>query len=215
MLLVLLINYTNDIRKIYSKSLPQNVEYEFKEEVVKPDVYTSIYDEDKDKKEIDGNYMFEIKKNGQNELEQILDSPNEATVWKKLKEIFNENNKTVKLWCKNQRTGNIFGEYYDEFQQEHKSYFDFVIKFENGNYLYLEIKGSSENDIDKSKTEMLKRAYEEYFKDNVLYAKNLVICVVEVEKENIKKISPFYNQKQFDDDLKTFDLENVVKKLVV
>ena len=215
LLLVLLNNYLHEIRKICSKSLPQNVEYEFKEEVIKPNIYTQICDENKDRKEIDGKYMFEIKKNGQNELEQILDSPNEATVWKKLKEIFNENNKTVKLWCKNQRTGNIFGEYYDEFQQEHKSYFDFVIKFENGNYLYLEIKGSSENDIDKSKTEMLKRAYEEYFKDNVLYAKNLVICVVEVEKENIKKISPFYNQKQFDDDLKTFDLENVVKKLVV
>ena len=159
--------------------------------------------------------MFEIQKNGKNEWEQILDSQPEIVVWKKLKGIFMNDNKKIKLWCKNQRTGNIFGEYYDEFQQEHKSYFDFIIKFENGNYLYLEVKGSDDNDIDKSKTEMLKRAYEEYFKGNVLYAKNLVICVVEVEKENIKKISPFYNQKQFDDILKTFDFENVVKKLVV
>ena len=159
--------------------------------------------------------MFEIKKNGEKELEQILDSPNEATVWKKLKGIFIKDNQKVKLWCKNQRTGNIFGEYYDEFQQEHRSYFDFIIKFENGNYLYLEVKGSDDKDINKSKTEMLKRAYEEYFKGNVLYAKNLVICVVEVDGENIKKISPFYNQKQFDDDLKTFDLEEVVMKLGV
>lgn len=219
LLLVLLNNYLNDNRKIYSKSLPQNVEYEFKEEVVKPDVYTQICDENKDGKEIDNKYMFEIKKNGQKELEQILDSPNEIIVWEKLKKIFDENNKTVnqtvKLWCKNQRTGNIFGEYYDDFKQEHKSYFDFIIKFENGNYLYLEVKGSDDKDIDKSKTEMLKRAYEEYFKGNVLYAKNLVICVVEVDGKNIKKISLFYNHEQFDNKLETFDLENVVKKLSV
>lgn len=219
LLLVLFNNYLHEIRKICSKSLPQNVEYEFKEEVVKPDVYTQICNEDKDGKEIDNKYMFEIKKNGQKELEQILDSPNEATVWEKLKKIFDENNKTVnqtvKLWCKNQRTGNVYGEYYDEFQQEHRSYFDFVIKFNNGNYLYLEVKGSDNKDIDRSKTEMLKRTYEEYFKGNVLYAKNLVICVVEVDGKNIKKISPFYNQKQFDDILEKFDLESVVKKLVV
>jgi hypothetical protein len=205
----------HEIKKIYSKSLPQKVEYEIKEEVVKPDVYTQICDENKDGKEIDGKYMFEIKKNGQEDLEQMLDSQPEIVVWKKLKGIFMNDNKKIKLWCKNQRTGNIYGEYYDEFQQEHRSYFDFVIKFNNGYYLYLEVKGSDDKDIDKDKTNMLKKAYEEYFKGNALYAKNLVICVVEVEKENIKKISPFYNHEQLDDDLKTFDLENVVKKLVV
>ena len=89
----------------------QNVEYEFKEEAIKP----SICDENKDGKEIDGKYAFEIKKNGQNELEQVLDSQPEITVWKELKKIFISNNQTVKLWCKNQRTGNIYGEYYDEF----------------------------------------------------------------------------------------------------
>lgn len=124
-------------------------------------------------------------------------------------------NQKVKLWCKNQRTGNIFGEYYDEFQQEHRSYFDFIIKFNNGNYLYLEVKGSNDKDIDKSKTDLLKQAYESYFNNNTLFANRIVLCVVEVEKENIKKISPFYDQKQFDDILETFDLENVVKKLVV
>lgn len=180
-------------------------------------VYTLIYDleNDNNSKEIDGKYMFEIKKNGQEDLEQMLDSQPEIVVWKKLKGIFMNDNKKIKLWCKNQRTWNIFGEYYDDFKQEHRSYFDFIIKFENEKYLYLEVKGSDDKDIDKSKTEMLKRAYEDYFKGNVLYAKNLVICVVEVDGENIKKISPFYNQKQFDDDLKTFDLESVVKKLVV
>ena len=121
----------------------------------------------------------------------------------------------MKLWCKNQRTGNIYGEYHDDFKQEHKSYFDFIIKFENGNYLYLEVKGSDDKDIDKSKTDLLKQAYESYFNNNTLFANRIVLCVVEVDGKNIKKISPFYNQKQFDDDLKTFDLENVVKKLVV
>lgn len=214
LLLVLLNNYLKDIRKIYSKSLPKNIEYEFKEEVVKPNIYTQICDENKDGKEIDNNYMFEIKKNGKNELEQTLDSQPEIVVWKKLKGIFMDDNKKIKLWCKNQRTGNIFGEYYDKFQQERRSYFDFIIKFENGNYLYLEVKGSDDKDIDKSKTEMLKRAYEEYFKGNVLYAQNLVICVVEVDGENIKKISPFYNQKQFDDKLEKLGLETVVRRLM-
>ena len=214
LLLVLLNNYLHEIKKIYSKSLPQEVEYDFKEEVVKPDVYTSIYDEDKDEKEIDGNYMFEIKKNGQKELEQILDSPNEIIVWKELKKIFNENSQKVKLWCKNQRTGNIYGEYHDDFKQEHKSYFDFVIKFKNGYYLYLEVKGSGDNDINKDKTDMLKKAYEEYFKSNTLFAQNLVICVVEVDGENIKKISPFYNQNLFYYNLGILVFDKLVKNLM-
>jgi len=54
LLLVLLNIYLNDIRKIYSKSLPQKVEYEFKEEVIKPNIYTQICNENKDGKEIDG-----------------------------------------------------------------------------------------------------------------------------------------------------------------
>jgi len=223
LLLILLNNYLNDIRKIYSKSLPQKVEYEFKEEVVNPDVYRSIYDLDNDNnsKEIDERYMFEIKKNGQNELEQILDSKHEIFVWKKLKEIFNENNKTVnqmvKLWCKNQRTGNIYGEYYDDFKQEHKSYFDFVIKFNNGYYLYLEVKGSDDADIDKEKTDMLKKAYEDYFKGNALYAKNLVICVVEVKNDSIKETTPLYCKSSFQKNLGEQNLgkiiETVAKKL--
>ena len=217
LLLVLLNNDLNDIRKIYSKSLPQKVEYEFKEEVVKPNIYTQICDENKDGKEIDNKYMFEIKKNRQNELEQILDSQPETVVWKKLKEIFIKDNQKVKLWCKNQRTGNIFGEYYDEFQQEHKSYFDFVIKFNNGNYLYLEVKGSGDTDINKDKTDMLKTAYEDYFKGNVLYAQNLVICVIEVEKDIIKKTTPFYCKSFFQENLGEQNLgkiiETIAKKL--
>ena len=177
-------------------------------------VYTLIYDleNDNNSKEIDNNYMFEIKKDGQKDLEQILDSKPEMVVWKKIKSIFNNNNQNIKLWCKNPRTGNIYGDYYDEFNQEHKSYFDLVIKFNNGNYLYLEVKGAGEADIDNDKTNKLKKAYQDYFNGNALYSQNLVICIVEVERESIKKISPFYNHGKFDDDLKTFDLEGVVKK---
>lgn len=206
LLLILLNNYLNDIRKIYSKSLPQKVEYEFKEEFVKPNIYTQICDKNKDGKEIDNKYMFEIKKNGKNELEQILDSSNEAFVWNFIKD-----NQKVKLWCKNQRTGNIYGKYYDDFKQEHKSYFDFVIKFNNGYYLYLEVKGSGDNDIDEDKTDMLKKAYEEYFKGNVLYAQNLVICVVEVKNDSIKEITPFYCKSSFQKNLGEQNLEGLIE----
>ena len=215
LLLVLLNNYYNEIRKIYSKSLPQKVEYKIDSINIKPNVYTSIYDlgNDNNCKEIDNKYMFEIKKNGKKYFEQILDSIPEMVVWKKLKEIFINDNKNVKLWCKNQRTGDIYADYYDEFKQERKSYFDFIIKFNNGNYLYLEVKGYGENDIDKSKTNILKNAYEDYFNNNALYAQNLVICVVEVEKENIKNIDPFYQQNQFNCELKNLKLEEIIEKL--
>jgi hypothetical protein len=48
---------------------------------------------------------------------------------------------------------------------------------------------------------MLKTAYEDYFKGNTLFAQNLVICVVEVENDSIKKITPFYYKSSLKEDL--------------
>ena len=61
---------------------------------------------------------------------------------------------------------------------------------------------------------MLKKAYEEYFKSNTLFAQNLVICVVEVDGENIKKISPFYNQNLFYYNLGILVFDKLVKNLM-
>ena len=83
------------------------------------------------------------------------------------------------------------------------------ISFDFGNTAYK----AGEADIDNDKTNKLKKAYQDYFNGNALYLNNLVICVVEVEKENIKKISPFYNNGYFKDRLTTLNLEDVVKEL--
>ncbi len=58
---------------------------------------------------------------------------------------------------------------------------------------------------------MLKTAYEEYFKGNILYAQNLVICVVEVEKDSIKKITPFYYKSSFPEKLEEQNLEGLIE----
>ncbi len=214
LLLILLTNYLNEIRKMYSKHLTQNIEYKFEEEVIKPDTYHSFYSLDKNtnfSKEIDDNYAFDIEKNGKAENEQILDSKNENVVWKEIKSVFNEN-KNIKLWCKNQRTGNICVEYYDDNKQVRKSYFDFIIKFNNEAYLYLEVKGSGSSDINETKTELLKKAYEDYFKQNTLFAQKLVICVVKVSKDYITEITPFYNKNIFSN-LEESNLENIINTI--
>lgn len=60
---------------------------------------------------------------------------------------------------------------------------------------------------------MLKIAYEDYFKGNVLYAQNLVICVVEVEKDSIKKITPFYYKSSLKEDLAKKNLEDLIEHI--
>ena len=58
------------------------------------------------------------------------------------------------------------------------------MKFENGYYLYIEVKGIP--DINASKTELLKNAYTDYFDKRAsdLFSSKLVIAVLEVNTTN-------------------------------
>ena len=85
-----------------------------------------------------------------------MDSDPEKVVFLKIQDFSDETEK-IKLWAKNQTTSNIFGSYLDESNNVRKSYFDFILKFNNGFYLYIEVK--SDPDINVEKTSLLKNLY--------------------------------------------------------
>ncbi|MCQ2598903.1 MAG: hypothetical protein MJ187_00790 [Alphaproteobacteria bacterium] len=144
----------------------------------------------------------------------ILDSAKEKVVSDALKNWFQM--LPVQVWGKNQTSGNIFGEYLDDFNNNKKSYFDFVIKFINGNYLYLEVKGDDDSDIDKNKTNMLATAYKDFF-DNMnygLFMQKFVICILRVDKYNNIVPECFYDSSIIKTDLTGASLQTIIKELI-
>ncbi len=116
------------------------------------------------------------------------------------------------FWAKKLTTSNIYGEYLDDEHNKRMSYFDFVVKFNNGNYLYIEVKGGDDNDIDSQKTALLEKAYANYFDISTgdLLAK-IVICLAKVEGNTMRE-QFFYNKNQIENiDGKT--LSEVLKML--
>lgn len=213
---VLLSYYSKDIVNIYRKCIPVKVKYKLELETIKPNTYTEIFEKSSDNivDIADSNYIFEISKDGKNCNLQPLDSSNEEIVAEKLKTIFGLVG--VKAWAKNQVKSNIFGEYLDDVVSERKSYFDFIIKFNNGNFLYLEVKGNEESDIDKEKTALLGKAYEDYF-NNIeygLFRQKIIICILKVDKST-KRVTPecFYDRTIIKTDLSGKPLEAIIKEL--
>ena len=123
----------------------------------------------------------------------MLDSNNEIAVFRTIKCIGG-----IKVWAKNQRSGNICGAYLGHDNTLHKSYFDFIIKYKNGVMLYIEVKG--EPDINPEKTECLKASYSKYFEtqkgQSELFDKIVVICIAKVNSNN--QITPelFYDKEK-------------------
>jgi hypothetical protein len=118
----------------------------------------------------------------------------------------------AKIWAKNPTTSNIYGEYLDDEHNKRRSYFDFVVQFNNGNYLYIEVKGGDDNDIDSQKTALLEKAYANYFDISTgdLLAK-IVICLAKMEADS-EQYQYFYNKNQIENiDGKT--LSDVLKML--
>ncbi len=81
-------------------------------------------------------------------------------------------------------SSNVSADYLDENNTVRKSYFDYVIKFKNGAFLYIESK--SKKDIDKDKTEILLKSYADYFKekDNTLFDYPLFLSLWTVDEDN-------------------------------
>lgn len=182
--IILLDNFMSDINNVAQRCIESNIKYELVMHSVKPTDYTEVICND-DVGKITDNYLFDIWKNGNENKEQYMDSTNESAVFNKIVLYMEFLPDKLKVWAKNQTTGNIYGEYFDENKSCRKSFFDFVIKYNNGILLYIEVKG--EQDINPLKTEALRRAYADYFKKEMqdLFHQKIVICVAKVKNSEI------------------------------
>ncbi len=208
--IILLEYYTKDFIHIYNKTVDYKYNYKIVDEVINPDKYTEVYSKnDKNHFSTEENYLFDIDANKENK--QYLDSSNEKIVADGLS-VYPD----IKVWAKNQTTGNIFGEYLDEFNEVRKSYFDFIIKFENNTYLYIEVKGSK--DIDENKTKLLEKAYSSYFENNNmkygLFEKRLIVCILKVEKDEIITPICFYDKNKLNINIDNVSFRELMKNLV-
>ena len=81
LLIILYDNFLSHIKDIIQKSLFQNIKYEIKTETIKPDIYTEIKEDEKNRGVIGEEYLFNIKKNGEKYTYQVLDSHNENVIF--------------------------------------------------------------------------------------------------------------------------------------
>lgn len=210
--------FKNEITNIVKHATEGNVKYELAEEAINPDVYMEIMEstaENKEAKQVTSDYLFDIKKNAEPIKLQVLDSSKEQKVWEEISAASRYRGE-IKVWAKNQTTGNIYGEYLDESSTQKKSYFDFIIKFNNQNLLYIEVKGDEDSDINRVKTEQLKHAYKQYFSNPIntgLFQKKFVICLAEVNKEGQITQVPFYDRNFINEDLAGKNLQDILMLL--
>jgi hypothetical protein len=194
--------------------MPISVKYKLEFEALNPTVYTEILDVNNQSKiNIEkSSYLFDIKENSSISHIQPLDSEKEYNVGEVIKSFVKESSSNVKVWYKNQTTSNIYGEYINEAFETRKSYFDYIVKFNNGNYLYLEVKGDQESDIDIDKTQLLQDSYKDYFSKTLekeLFKNKIVIAVVKVGKHKITPFS-FYDENKIKTDLNGKSLKELL-----
>ncbi len=210
---VLLKDYKTKLLNLISKKQTIDLKYEFALEQYKPLIYTEIYSDIINMQSTDESpkYLFDISEDNNATYNQPLDSKAEKFVFEKLRGFINRNQDRVKIWAKNQTTSNISSEYLDENKQKRKSYFDYILKFENNYFLYIEVK--SINDIDPEKTAKLKKAYESYFenKKETLFNPEIVLSIWTVDTENggINHES-YYNKDTIESNLNQLTIDELL-----
>jgi type III restriction enzyme len=219
---ILFHNHTTEIIGIIKQNSPFISQYKVSMVQYEPKQYVEIYDTVLAEGIIDGSdntYLFDVVKNSGTKNLQPLDSPNsEPVVFSFLSKEINAINDyvgdKVRIWTKNLPNSSISGDYLDKTHTFHKSFFDFIVKFTNGNHLYIEVKGK--NDIDPEKTALLKEAYADYFKrrQNTLFSHPLVISVWVVDGQNITHES-FYDKDIINQDLNNLTPKDLFKKLAL
>lgn len=195
---VLLNTFKADILNIVSKTKTYVPKYKIVEQVYDPRSYTQIFNDSPEQEErvSKRDYLFDIfNEDEQRNNRQPLDSSPEKKVYNTIYD-FAEDTDSIKLWAKNQTSSNIFGEYLDDDNNIRHSYFDFIIKFKNGFYLYIEVK--SKNDINAEKTKQLEKAYKDYFEnmEKDLFAPKLAISVWKVDNATSKILADTYYDKR-------------------
>ena len=214
--IILLKFFKKEINDIVQNCIESNIKYQLIMRKLDKSVYQEIVsNETNNHSSINNNYLFNIKENGIDCNEQYLDSHNEFVVFEIIKSFIDFGNKPIKVWTKNQTTGNIYGEYLDENKYFKRSFFDFILKYENDILLYIEVKGN--NDIDDNKTNLLRKAYQDYFTKNEksdLFQQKIVICLAKVDENLItpevfcdESLKPLLSEKPFNELLK--ELNNI------
>jgi type III restriction enzyme len=209
---VLFEKHKKELFDLVNKTISFTPNFKILETLYDPKDYTEIYNEtSKEEKVSKRDYLFDIETgNVNNKNKQPLDSTPETFVFNRIFNFLDENT-GIKLWAKNQTTSNIFGNYVDENNNIHKSYFDFILKSDNDFYLYLEVKGK--NDIDSDKTALLENAYQSYFvnRQKDLFTQRLIIAVCRVDEDGNILTSIFYDKEEIKEGLSTMDFENLLK----
>ncbi|MDY0316259.1 MAG: DEAD/DEAH box helicase family protein [Acholeplasmatales bacterium] len=219
---ILFHNHTTEIIGIIKKNSPFISKYKVSMVPYEPKQYVEVYDSVMGEGIIensDNTYLFDVVKNNSTRNLQPLDSTNsEPVVFRFLSREINAINEyigdKVRIWSKNLRNSSISGDYLDKTHTFHKSFFDFIIKFTNGNHLYIEVKGK--NDINPEKTALLKEAYSDYFKKRQisLFSHPLVISVWIVDGQNITHES-YYDKNLVNEELNNLSVKDMFKKLAL
>lgn len=219
---ILFHNHTTEIIGIIKKNSPFISKYKVSMVPYEPKQYIEVYGTVIGEGTVevnDNTYLFDVVKNNLTKNVQPLDSPNsELVVFNFLSREVNAINDyvgdKVRIWSKNLRNSTISGDYLDKTHTFHKSFFDFIVKFTNGNHLYIEVKGK--NDIDPEKTALLKEAFADYFKKRQvsLFTHPLVISIWVVDGQNITHES-FYDKDLINEEINNLTTKELFKKLAL
>ena len=212
--LLLLSNYTKTIDEMIRRNSSFIPIYRVDLVKYEPERYIEVYDEINQIGDVeDEHYLFDIMRNDDETYNQPVDSYSEKRAISKLSRELYKNDGLVKIWCKNLTSSNVNGEYLDQNHVFRKSFFDFIIKFANNSYLYIEVK--AENDIDPVKTSNLRAAYKDYFasKEYTLFDTPIFICIWVVKQNGNIVQEVFYDKKLFSEELNTKDYKELISYL--
>jgi len=209
---ILIENHITDIRNLINKNRQHKPKYEVKLLPYIPPTCVELYSNENNLATIySPQYLFETKYGNAEDKQPIgqnTSSP-EFFLFEKLQKIAIKE-RCVKVWCKNFTSSNVNGAYLDKYNNIRHSYFDFIIKFNNDFFLYIEVK--SEHDIDPEKTKTLQGAYEEYFnKSYNLFDKPVVIGIWKVDANGNITTKSFYDKKIFNEKLEDEMPESIIK----
>jgi len=214
--LILIEKHIANIRNLINKNRQNKPKYEVKLLPYIPPTYVELYSKENNEETVHSKeYLFETEYGGVRNtipIGQNKTSP-EVIVFKELEYMLK--GEKVKIWGKNFTSSNVNGAYLDENKNLRHSYFDFIIKFNNDTFLYIEVK--SEQDIDPEKTKTLQGAYEEYFKkeQGSLFDRPVVIGVwkVDTSSKTITQQTPFYDKARFSEELRDMSPEELIKTI--
>lgn len=212
---ILLTKYNSSLKALIRKNISFKPTYKVTLEKYNPNQYVGIYNQTITDTHTDDykTYLFDIKKNDNLKNLQPLDSYPEKIAFEKLGLEMYKYEQLVNVWCKNITTSNVSSEYLDDSIYVKQSFFDFIIKFTNNIFLYIEVK--SVDDIDPMKTKTLKTAYADYFveREITLFDIPIVICIWTVKNDNSIEQECYYDQKLINKDLNSIAYKEMIKYL--